>query len=689
MMRLIQKFPLYSAFILSLLLAASVSLALYLNDDWRQTTFALLEVVVNEAGEEVQRVKVERPEPNREQVREIARNQELKQREKLQENAEKLRKAVLALEEVVEARVDSLVAPDAWDDLAARAHNLMWKAEQHHYWQTKNRFLREQPGVSNAMIQLRNVMNVHAKQMAVLALQTEVNDEDARAALEQGREMVESITPPRELITAAYQLAESMPVDREQQSNMRFMTDRVDGYSRMAEEAAAYLKDFENLLASDHTPPVEPEDAQLKSSPETAAGDVSEPETDHTEESNSSSESDQKLDSDAPERLPSAVDLEAMNAAELYASIQAMTEQLDEAFAENKAVELAEFKQIPLEEAKEQVYAPTTDQGPDLAEALNANQPDTSEEFKSFNEALNQAVQSSERIARQAENRLSLANSGESSEAKATETADQLKEAFSQDAILKAKMSMAASNRGLGYSNLQDLRSLMQQSYENASSSDESQGYASGGEDSVYDSRSFLEADRDEKKPSSIRMDGRKALAQALPGRRFDMDSSRKGWIFVDTWYMIGPWNLGSGQEFEEPLPPETIVDLAATYAGKQHPATKEAMQLSWHFIQSGSMRINPPDVLSSSIYFAYTEIFCANAMDVVVAVASDDRAKLWINDMVVFQDVGLSNWRLDEGFRRVLLKPGYNTMLLRLENGPEAANFSVLMCPAEVVSRK
>ena len=30
--------------------------------------------------------------------------------------------------------------------------------------------------------------------------------------------------------------------------------------------------------------------------------------------------------------------------------------------------------------------------------------------------------------------------------------------------------------------------------------------------------------------------------AQALPGRRFSKDAERKGWLYINTWYMIGPW---------------------------------------------------------------------------------------------------------------------------------------------------
>ena len=65
-----------------------------------------------------------------------------------------------------------------------------------------------------------------------------------------------------------------------------------------------------------------------------------------------------------------------------------------------------------------------------------------------------------------------------------------------------------------------------------------------------------------------------------------------------------------------------------------------------------------------------------------LLAIASDDAAKVWINDMVVWQDQGLSSWQMDEGFRKVYFKKGYNKVLVRFENGPGFCYFSMLICP-------
>lgn len=69
---------------------------------------------------------------------------------------------------------------------------------------------------------------------------------------------------------------------------------------------------------------------------------------------------------------------------------------------------------------------------------------------------------------------------------------------------------------------------------------------------------------------------------------------------------------------------------------------------MKWRFVQSNRIRINPPDETTNSGYYAYTEIY-------------SDRA------------------------RKVLLKEGYNKVLVRLESGPGVAYFSLVLCPVDL----
>ena len=43
---------------------------------------------------------------------------------------------------------------------------------------------------------------------------------------------------------------------------------------------------------------------------------------------------------------------------------------------------------------------------------------------------------------------------------------------------------------------------------------------------------------------AGLRLNQEMVKAQALPGRRFSKSADRKGWLYINTWYMIGPWEV-------------------------------------------------------------------------------------------------------------------------------------------------
>tara|TARA_R100000027_G_scaffold2734_8_gene2696 strand:- start:17789 stop:19960 length:2172 start_codon:yes stop_codon:yes gene_type:complete len=714
---------LWIALAVSIVLSAAFGVALYLNEDWRTSEVAIIEETVDEDGEVVRKVKVEKPEPNEKQVREIARNQEKKKREELKKRAKKMRKTIIEIEEIVETRRDILEKPDLWDEFAVIAREQKDRGGHLYYRLGKSRFLQSIPGGKSAFKAVNDLASRHAARMKILAIQNEVIFAESTEALEEASRVLDKAVALQNLLQNSYNRAAEA---KEPEKSKRDLDKRVEEIDEFVVVQQEYVNRMKLLLLEDNGIAVaEVEDAKLDS-PDPLASDFPEAMEDLVDEEDESlvsevlNEEEDPLETtvgtidevqipeegdatladseilptdefgqDPEDGLPSEEELDQMDTSELYQSIQEMAVRADEAFVESQATELAGMKQVSLEEAREQVYQPQTDTGPDLAEKLSQNQPSTADEFKEFNESLDQAVSSSERMTREAMKRRDRVAGNEASPENASQTAEQLREALNHDASVKARMAMAGSNRGRDKGNLQDLRSLMKESYLGAQGGGgRDDDTRRAGLNSGYDQSAFQHINPSEKSASRLKLNTKQAISQALPGRRFDIKSERKGWIFLDTWYIIGPWQLPNGPEFEKTFPPETLVDLDATYEGKIHPKTKEPIELEWRFFQSQTIRVKPPDELSSTVYFAYTEVFCEAAMDVVVAVASDDRAKLWINDLVVFQDVGLSGWQLDEGFRRIVLKPGYNSVLLRLENGPAVANFSVLMCPSEALAR-
>jgi hypothetical protein len=166
-----------------------------------------------------------------------------------------------------------------------------------------------------------------------------------------------------------------------------------------------------------------------------------------------------------------------------------------------------------------------------------------------------------------------------------------------------------------------------------------------------------------------------RVYAHSLPGRRFGPSSARKGWLYIDTWYVIGPWQRINGPDFPGAFPPQVSIDLDAEYFdGYVVPDKQLDGRLKWQFHQADSLRVQPPVVVGGSVYYAFTDVYFEAPQDMLLAIASDDAAKVWINDFVVWQDQGLSSWQMDEGFRKVYFRQGYNRVLVRFENGPASA---------------
>jgi len=667
------KSPMTIAFLGALSLVGSLSLALYLNEDWRTIALDMVEETVTEEGKVVRKVKVERPEPNREQIREVTEERERKKREDIREKARKVRETVVEMAEVVEERESTMEELDEWDLLASMALDLRRSASER-YAEVRHSYLDRISGSREAVTDLKDEAVANAHDMRLLSL----SDNVTRVAV------WERVAAARRILKKGEDLETLLLEGIEEQDNpktRRLLTDRMPPFNDFITETETYLNALERWVKDE----IPPDETLAAEDPEAAEADPTEPppEAENPELADAEAENEPPPPSDWLDELPAEEDLEKMSTAELYESLQEMAETVDELYAENLARELAEFKKIPLEEAREQVHKPKTDSGPDLKSTLEKNNPSNREEFREFNEALEKASDAAGRIARTAETRQSRVggNGGREGE---KQTADQLQSALRKGREINAEMAKSARNRGNENGNVTDMRNAMSQAYALQAKSSGSGG-GGGGSAGGYSS-AFGQSRTGGGGKNQVNLSSNRVFAKAVPGRRFDQGSTRRGWIFLDTWYIIGPWDRPNVDSFDTTFPPETAVDLDATYEGKTHPRTGKPMELEWRFVQSENVRINPPDETRDAVYYAYTEVFSETAMDILVAIGADDASKVWINDLLVNQDDGLSGWQPDEGFRRVLLKPGYNTVLVRVENGPAVCYFSVIMCPDDVL---
>jgi hypothetical protein len=187
--------------------------------------------------------------------------------------------------------------------------------------------------------------------------------------------------------------------------------------------------------------------------------------------------------------------------------------------------------------------------------------------------------------------------------------------------------------------------------------------------------------------------------AQALPGRRFSKKADLKGWLYINTWYMIGPWENYGRDDFSIIHPPEISVDFDAVYTDGQvtagvvetdsHPIMVMGDKvnldgtLRWKFMQSESMHNTVPVLADRSTYYAYTELFFDEPTTMLVAIGTDDSGKVWINGKDIWQDSGSSWYHIDEHIAPFNFLQGWNRVLVRLENGGGGpAGFSFLIIP-------
>jgi hypothetical protein len=166
--------------------------------------------------------------------------------------------------------------------------------------------------------------------------------------------------------------------------------------------------------------------------------------------------------------------------------------------------------------------------------------------------------------------------------------------------------------------------------------------------------------------------------------------------VYLNSWYILGPFEGLSSDSLKEIYPPEVGggagVDLDAAFEGLR------GRVLQWQYQSSAAYPFVPQPRAENAVYFAYTEIMVDEAREVWLDIGADDDSKLWLNDALVWtsgnsnkpwyrqpfyqlkDDIGKLN--LVEGSQRVKLRAGRNTLLLKLYNGIDLMFFSVVLSP-------
>jgi hypothetical protein len=161
--------------------------------------------------------------------------------------------------------------------------------------------------------------------------------------------------------------------------------------------------------------------------------------------------------------------------------------------------------------------------------------------------------------------------------------------------------------------------------------------------------------------------------------------------VYVNRWYLIGPFERKHGDAWLSPDPPEQAVVLDAAYRGK------DGRLLKWEYVDSANYPLVPPQPAEEAVYYGYTELMVDKAQDLTIWVGAHDDAQLWLNDRLVWRGRNVAkgpfyrevhdadnihgrDYNFSEGKRVVHVRQGRNKLFFKLSNGLGSVFFSLVL---------
>lgn len=373
------------------------------------------------------------------------------------------------------------------------------------------------------------------------------------------------------------------------------------------------------------------------------------------------------------------VNLSYISLADAYEKAKELEQQIAEKNRDIKAAELAINQQMSMKMAEDITDVAKTERPEYKKEILNSK-PQTEEQFIEKREEMTKVVRETEDIlnkAKQVMAEAAMLIEPQQHGAEIAETDDDRLKRMNDLAELQNEIAEAGAEDEQNKE--KDLAELMRQA---------DQLTASQAPEEAPEKSYDMEEKLGKNKMVSVPAGGtglkgiaklETGMAGLEPGNIFGSAGVPAIWGYINSWYVIGPFDNPNRANLTRKFAPESVVDLDATYIGKGGKSIK------WEFTQAtATYQDNPwqPATAKKSmvlpkysgeyeIWYAYTEIFMEEECDAWMAIGSDDRSDIWVNDFKIWtsSDV-LKAWRIDEGFRRVHLRKGKNKILARVENG-------------------
>ena len=135
---------------------------------------------------------------------------------------------------------------------------------------------------------------------------------------------------------------------------------------------------------------------------------------------------------------------------------------------------------------------------------------------------------------------------------------------------------------------------------------------------------------------------------------------------FLDTWYLIGPFNNKQGVGFAQVYPPEKEINLSAVYEGQLGEVTWKKYQTDDPYgILDIAKQVAP---YKGAVEYAYTEFFSEKGQVVEFRLATPNAWKLWVNGKLLFEREEYHRGTAFDQYRVPgTLKKGKNTILLKI----------------------
>jgi len=147
---------------------------------------------------------------------------------------------------------------------------------------------------------------------------------------------------------------------------------------------------------------------------------------------------------------------------------------------------------------------------------------------------------------------------------------------------------------------------------------------------------------------------------------------------FLTHWHLIAPFDNTDRAGYDTVYPPETEIDLGATYPGK------DGQEVSWQKYATsddfGMVDFNDPfSPLKQVVGYAYAEYESAEAREVELRLGCKNAWKIWFNGELIFgRDEYHRGMRIDQYVLPVSLKPGRNTILVKACQNEQEQDWTV-----------